>query len=176
MPIPSGEKHHAWLGDKASVDAKRARATRLFELGPCERCKSKPGTDRHHRDGDTGHNERWNIAILCRRCHMIEDGRLAKFKTMEHKSKPPKPCKICGRKGKTKYTKPLRIGRCNRCAIYFNKYGRERPPVLGRLLRPTNVAPCVNCGKAGGPNKRHRCCPCYDYLKNHDVERPRAKW
>ena len=32
--------------------------------------------ERHHIDGNTANNKPGNIAFLCRRCHMREDGRL----------------------------------------------------------------------------------------------------
>lgn len=53
----------------------RAQARRLYQLGACEDC-GRPGVDRHHKDGDTDNNLPENIAILCRRCHQEEDGRL----------------------------------------------------------------------------------------------------
>jgi hypothetical protein len=59
------------------VQTGRSRAKRLFPaIGCCEKC-GKSKTERHHRDGNTINNDPSNIAILCRRCHMIEDGRLA---------------------------------------------------------------------------------------------------
>jgi formylmethanofuran dehydrogenase subunit E len=51
------------------------RAQRLFPMKACENCGSA-GRDRHHRDGNTLNNDPANIAILCRRCHQAEDGRL----------------------------------------------------------------------------------------------------
>lgn len=77
---PRGEGHYAWKGDAASTTTKRERTQALFPVGgPCERCGEAPSTDRHHIDGDTGNNVRGNIAILCRRCHMIVDGRLERL-------------------------------------------------------------------------------------------------
>ena len=74
-----GEKNPMWKGDLARPESKRARAQRAYSLGPCQEC-GKPAIDRHHRDGDIGNNDLSNIAILCRRCHMIEDGRLERLK------------------------------------------------------------------------------------------------
>lgn len=48
----------------------------MYQLGLCERC-GKAATDRHHKDANTGNNEASNIEMLCRRCHMEIDGRLA---------------------------------------------------------------------------------------------------
>lgn len=53
-------------------------AQTLYPLGPCVAC-GVPATDRHHISGDTDDNQPDNIAILCRRCHMQADGRLAAF-------------------------------------------------------------------------------------------------
>jgi hypothetical protein len=64
----------------ASVSTGRDRARKLYaRIGPCERCRN-PRAERHHRDGNTLNNRQSNIAILCRRCHMKEDGRLAALK------------------------------------------------------------------------------------------------
>jgi len=58
------------------------RALRRFELGICEECHAAPAVDRHHLDDNTLNNEPENVKRLCRRCHMILDGRLAKLAEM----------------------------------------------------------------------------------------------
>jgi hypothetical protein len=68
-----------WKGDAASDESARARARRLYPLSPCEMCGAGK-TERHHKDGRPWNNKPENIAILCRRCHMKEDGRLEEFK------------------------------------------------------------------------------------------------
>lgn len=74
-----GENHHAWKGNAVSEKQGRKRAFYRFkEIGPCSGCGSSK-SERHHIDGNTKNNESQNIAILCRRCHMKEDGRLGKF-------------------------------------------------------------------------------------------------
>jgi hypothetical protein len=60
------------------------RATRRFPLGPCERCKIRPARERHHKDDNPLNNAPDNVLRLCRRCHMIVDGRLARL----HPNKP----------------------------------------------------------------------------------------
>lgn len=70
-----GENNPAWKGEGARKNTKRRRAMRRYSLGDCERC-GKPAVDRHHRDGDPGHNEPENVAFLCRRCHLVIDGRM----------------------------------------------------------------------------------------------------
>lgn len=71
-----GSGNPMWKGDAAKEAHKRKRMENERRSGPCERCREKPGCDRHHIDGDTGNNHQSNIRFLCRRCHMIEDGRL----------------------------------------------------------------------------------------------------
>ena len=69
----------SWKGDAAQDITKRQRGIRLYpELGKCELCDSK-ATDRHHKDRNTGNNERSNVQFLCRRCHMTVDGRMRLF-------------------------------------------------------------------------------------------------
>jgi hypothetical protein len=109
-------------GDEATIGVKRRRALRRYALGPCERC-GKPGVDHHHKDDDVGNNARDNIAILCRRCHMEVDGRLAAFyekaRQSDYKVKPIKPCVICNQPAR-----PPRKGLCPRC------YNRQRYPKI----------------------------------------------
>lgn len=120
------EDHPGWKGEEAGKGAKNMRARKWFEIsGMCERCGEKPACDRHHKDGNPGNNERSNIAFLCRRCHMIVDGRLEQLRETQRKNsqpKPPKLCVICG-----KPSKPLSHGRCINCAAYFRRRGIERP-------------------------------------------------
>ena len=72
-----GTEHHFWKGDKACQRTGRSRAERLYpKIGPCEEC-GNPNSERHHRDDNTLNNDPSNIAILCRKCHMRSDGRLA---------------------------------------------------------------------------------------------------
>ena len=67
-----------WKGDDVDRNVARGRAIRRYALKECELC-GKPSCDRHHKDGNTRNNEPTNIQILCRRCHMIVDGRIRKF-------------------------------------------------------------------------------------------------
>ncbi len=123
--VASGSEHYAWKGDAASTKTKRCRAQRKYKLNKCERCNGK-ATDRHHKDGDTGNNDRSNLEFLCRRCHMEVDGRLEKLKTTGKQrglklAVAPKPCRIC-----KKLAKPTRKGRCHRCDMYLRRTGAER--------------------------------------------------
>jgi hypothetical protein len=62
---------------------------------------------------------------LCRRDHMLEDGRLERFLIagydFRRQIQPPKPCCNC-----TRPFKPLRQGRCLRCYKYYRNHGYER--------------------------------------------------
>lgn len=120
-----GAEHPNWKGNRAGVHAGRKRARSIYPLGPCERC-GETGTDRHHKDGNTLHNGADNIEILCRRCHMTVDGRMESFVAAgenDRKPEPPKRCIICGR-----IWKYPRNGRCEACAVYFRRHGKERTP------------------------------------------------
>lgn len=121
-----GEAHYAWKGDAALPITKRQRAQKMYALGSCDDC-GKPATDRHHKDGDTGNNVASNIGLLCRRCHMIEDGRLERLKATarlngEKRRLPPRPCSHCA--------KPARVfwhGVCGACNEYQRRNGVPRP-------------------------------------------------
>ena len=77
-----GDANSQWIGDAVSVKGGRSRALRLFpEAEPCEECGNPKG-ERHHRDGNTANNAPENVAWLCRRCHMVTDGRLPAFLKM----------------------------------------------------------------------------------------------
>ena len=120
-----------WKGDQALPDSKRGRARRRYRLGPCNRC-GKPGVDRHHRDDNTGNNEPENVEILCRRCHMEIDGRLAIFRSTSASLRGPQPPNVC--ENCKRPMKPLRRGRCHACNEYRRRQGRERPyKVDGRV-------------------------------------------
>lgn len=123
MGVLRGAKHPNWKGDNAGDGSKRRRIRKLVVLGACDRC-GKPAIDRHHRDGDTGNNVSANLGLLCRRCHMLEDGRLAAFMVWAKapKTKPLSPCSNC-----TSTDGYKRQGRCGACAAYFRRTGHERP-------------------------------------------------
>ena len=89
-PQPAGERHGHWKGAAALEGSKRVRAQRAYDLAgvTCEYSGgcSKRAAERHHGDGDPGNNDRSNVAFLCRRHHMLIDGRLAAGRrgTREH--------------------------------------------------------------------------------------------
>lgn len=76
--IKSGPEHQNWIGDAVSTKGGRTRALRMYEARNCEDCGSSRA-ERHHVNEDTSDNSPGNIKFLCRRCHMMEDGRLAAF-------------------------------------------------------------------------------------------------
>lgn len=125
--VAQGQSHYAWRGDDAQPKTKRERARRRYALGPCELC-GKRGIERHHFDGDTGNNAASNIKILCRRCHMLSDGRLDAFIELgrssgARQSKPSRECRICGR-----VSPPKRMwkDRCHRCNEFWRRNGIDR--------------------------------------------------
>ena len=73
-----GRDSSSWKGDDATVGAGRMRARKLYpNPKPCEYCNN-PKAERHHKDGNTLNNKPDNVVWRCRRCHMIEDGRMKK--------------------------------------------------------------------------------------------------
>ena len=79
-----GADHHAWLRNHVSAKGGRTRALREFELQPCAKC-GNVNSERHHIDGDSTNNHEHNIMFLCRKCHMIEDGRYDQFRKLGKK-------------------------------------------------------------------------------------------
>lgn len=136
------EKHHAWKGDAAKPNVKRKRARTLFIADQCEVCGDK-NAERHHKDANTGNNTPENIAILCRRCHMIVDGRLEKFKKGNRKpALPPRPCKTCGCIGTVFW-----YSECHKCNEYRRRHGVERPNVKDVTQARKVFKDCPNCGR-----------------------------
>lgn len=79
---PLAERTPHWKGENVSAKGGRKRALRMYPaLGPCVKCGCTRA-ERHHRDGNTANNAPDNIEIVCRRCHMTEDGRLEAFTRM----------------------------------------------------------------------------------------------
>ena len=75
---PWGDLNVNWKGDNVVANSGRNRTIKRFKIDKCEIC-SKQAIDRHHKDGNTLNYKKDNIQFLCRRCHMIIDGRLKKF-------------------------------------------------------------------------------------------------
>lgn len=76
--MPKGAAHGGWKGEAVGQWAGYNRCRNLYPapLGPCENTGcTREATERHHRDGDTRHNDRSNVQFLCRGCHMTVDGR-----------------------------------------------------------------------------------------------------
>ncbi len=129
MPYARVEDRHAARA-RAQVKAKAFVAKRRAETA-CVRCGKKP-IDWHSEEHIKKPNRRisrmaaqgkslFSIAAeiarceaLCRRCHMIGDGRLPRFVAASaptrQRATEPKSCGACG-----KTAKPLRKGLCNRC-------------------------------------------------------------
>lgn len=59
-------------------DSSRARARYDNKKRPCDICGSLK-SEIHHKDGDVYNNDKNNITFLCRKHHMIADGRLKRF-------------------------------------------------------------------------------------------------
>jgi hypothetical protein len=82
-------------------------------------------------------------------------------------------CRICGRVDPP--GRYLSHGRCQQCAIYWRRYGVERP--LHRPPRPVRPPrPCETCGQPVQVLYRGRCNACYLYRYRHNRERPPELW
>src|SRR6185369_12100838 len=81
-----GPEHRNWKGDSVTTKGGRTRAIRKFPSIP--KCACGKLAERHHKDGNTANNDKSNIAFVCRRCHMQEDGRLARFRKLARENQP----------------------------------------------------------------------------------------
>lgn len=158
----SGPANPQWKGDAAHRNTKRERTQKLFRLRPCEHCGVQ-ATDRHHIDDDTGNNHPNNIMILCRRCHMIEDGRLENLRKNAPTPLPPRPCANCDR-----MVTRFWHGECETCYAFRRRTGKKRPPVMVSLrqVRAASHAaePCSQCGRPknwGSRGCKGMCGSCY---------------
>jgi hypothetical protein len=74
---------------------------------------------------------------LCRRCHMVEDGRLRAFLVYSYAPKPKKPPSLCSACGEIK--RLLARGLCNRC--YCAARAKRRAEASGeRLVEAADAA------------------------------------
>lgn len=84
----------------------RYRARTLVTKVACYRCGTTTRRlDVHHVDGNTLNNEPSNLMVLCRPCHLREEGRVGR-----------PPCKVCGRSS-------TGLGYCDKHYQRFKKYG-----------------------------------------------------
>ena len=73
--VQVGANNSMWKGDLAQVKSGQCRARSYFKLKPCEVCGSAK-SERHHKDGNDLNNNPENIMFVCRRHHMLTDGRM----------------------------------------------------------------------------------------------------
>ena len=111
-----GEHHPAWKG--ASIGYRglhRWIRKRLLKPQLCESCKEKQPYDlanisqQYKRDVSD-----WEW--LCRKCHMVKDGRMKAIHNPVIHIKLPKPCCICN-----KLYKPLRKSKCVNCYMRLRR-------------------------------------------------------
>lgn len=113
-PLIRDENHYAWKGGGANDVTKRQRSANapMPDGQLCEYCGDRTASDRHHVDGDPGNNTPENLQFLCRRCHMVLDGRLTVL--LSHNATrermQPRPCVECG-----KLTNRTWYGACHAC-------------------------------------------------------------
>lgn len=154
-----GESAYNWKGDKARDNTKRKRARTLYEADYCEQCNSSPA-ERHHKDSNTGNNAPDNIAILCRRCHMLADGRMVAFIDMARKNivkLPPRPCKTCGCSATVFWH-----GECHKCNEFRRRNGVSRPPVENVRVFRRLPKQCPTCDRVASLTQKYGVCMwCY---------------
>lgn len=130
-------------------------------LGPCQDCGGI-AHDKICSDYDAFFSIKENVYFLCRRCHMIRDGRMEKLKEVgknnsEKAKKEESRCNNCG----TNY-KPLRKGRCDSCYTFYRKYRSEKP-VENKEFDPRLFC---DCGKQKNIRSKH----CYFCSKKRSVD------
>lgn len=96
------------------------RGGKILRPPQCDRCSKPCKPDAHHHDYAKPLDVEW----LCRQCHMVEDGRIGRLITsrvglITVGLLPCINCKVP--------SKPLRRGRCEKCRLYWDKHGSERP-------------------------------------------------
>lgn len=169
--------HRNWKGDNVTRAHARTRAYK-YPLTDCEEC-GKPATDRHHKDDNTKNNARSNIAILCRRCHMITDGRLERLRENARLNairsrKPTKACENCGHVTKRRWK-----GLCDRCHNYRKRTGENRPSVKF-TLRPNHpfaiTSPCPICSRETRLKTKGRCVVCYNFWRINGRDREKVSF
>jgi hypothetical protein len=128
----------AWIAARRL--ANRSYVVDLRSKTPCLKCGRTP--IEYHRVEHEAHPV-WRVANLygrsraridaeialceplCRRCHVIHDGRAAALAAQPRKVVGLKPCQDCGRE-----SKPLRKGRCGRCSQRHSRPPKFTPEEL----------------------------------------------
>lgn len=151
-----------WRESLKHLDSYRLRARHLIRLRgqECECCRRSKAVDRHHVDGNPKNNAVSNIALLCRKCHMVIDGRIEKLKNKKPRILPAKKCKIC-----LELSKPLRRGRCHRCNEYFRRHQSEWSAVNVAAKLKNGVCPC--CSRLNGKTINTTCHTCREYARRN---------
>jgi len=129
---PTGAEHPNWKGDKITLKAVHDYI-KYYKPKPevCDRCGKKPKrldlaniSPTPNKDTYTRDFENWNW--LCRRCHMIEDGRMSNL---------------------MRGNKPKRYAKCGRDVvargICLKQYNYERRHERGRTN--SKQTPCESC-------------------------------
>jgi hypothetical protein len=150
--VTRGQRWYARLTDDQkrlhqdrTTNRRTARRRFSLEGKACEIC-GIAATDRHHKNADTSDNSAENIAFLCRRCHMEEDGRLEALRLSNvvraaGRTVEPRPCAHC-----RALSRELTCGRCHPCYVYFNRKGVDR--LLPEEIEALNPPTCQRCGRS----------------------------
>lgn len=101
----------------------------------CEVCHEKEAIEHHHIDGNEFNNNRSNIYLICRKCHMNIDGRSKKLAEQAMDGAKARwgefttQCRICGKAREPGDS--IHDGRCSSCDSYWRRHDKqeERPYV-----------------------------------------------
>jgi len=108
------ERNGLWKGDAVSKDVARHRSYCITTKSECAKCKSKKHLDIHHKDGNPYNNDKTNLIVLCRTCHMIEDNRMCNRDKFGKFTK--EFCPECG-------AKLINVSGCKECSCGFSYCG-----------------------------------------------------
>ena len=127
------EAHHAGRSMPAAQAGAQARSTP--SSGTARGAAACRRVERHHRDGDQHNNERANVALLCRRCHMVVDGRLERaVRNLVPKTRPTHCPQGHEYTPENTYTHPQGWRACRACLRAHDRRRRGLTPVGEALV------------------------------------------
>lgn len=95
MPFKPNQDNPMWK-ENAGIQAIHIWVRkRMPTKDKCWNCKTAKAYDLANKGVYNRDLKNWKW--LCRKCHMIEDGRLEKFFKIGHKRAPKRPCLNCGK-------------------------------------------------------------------------------
>ena len=157
----SNEGNPNWKGDKVGMlglhEWIRSRKPRPQF---CEECKTGFPIDLANISQEYKRDVN-DFEWLCRRCHMIKDGRIEILKKQQERIHPIRYCEVC--------KKQLRSYTSKRCMEHIDKRGEKNPNFGNGKKIESNRNPnwkggyplCISCKIQLKNRKAKRCQPCY---------------